>query len=303
MTILNLLLRTRLLRWAFLLFIIVVPLLGQNVFIVVIDGARYSETFLSESKYIPRIWNDLRQEGTIYTLCLNLDGTYTVPGHASIITGVWQKLPNDGSKRPTVPTIFEYFRKQMAEPKNSCFVVAGKRKLSVLTHSTDKNYGKKFGANLITTRLENDIQVWNKLNHVINKYHPKLVIVNFPEVDNAGHSGNYDKYLKSLRQVDSLIYLLWNKIQSDSIYKKNTVMFVTNDHGRHDDQHGNFKDHGCTCNGCSHIMLLAIGLQFPKNTIVSDTTYQIDIVPTIGEILGFNLPQLPGRSLLRKFKD
>jgi hypothetical protein len=39
---------------------------AQNVVVIVIDGARYTETFGAESRYIPRIWNALRPSGTIW---------------------------------------------------------------------------------------------------------------------------------------------------------------------------------------------------------------------------------------------
>ena len=86
--------------------------LAQNVVIVVIDGARYTETFGADSLYIPHIWTQLRPLGTIWTNFRNNGITKTDPGHASIATGTWQFIDNKGVIRPTQPTMFEYFRKE-----------------------------------------------------------------------------------------------------------------------------------------------------------------------------------------------
>ena len=74
-------------------------------------------------------------------------------------------------------------------------------------------------------------------------------------------------------------------------------MFVTNDHGRHDDAHGGFTNHGDDCEGCEHIMLLAIGRNVTAGVENSDLHYQIDIAPTVGDLLGFSTPEAVGISL------
>ena len=48
----------------------------------------------------------------IQILELQTEGkTETNPGHTSILTGTWQQIANDGSERPTKPTVFEYIQK------------------------------------------------------------------------------------------------------------------------------------------------------------------------------------------------
>src|SRR5208282_383560 len=98
----------------------------------------------------------------------------------------------------------------------------------------------------------------------------------------------------------NIVGLLWKKIQSDSVYKNTTTLFVTNDHGRHDDQHGGFRDHGDACEGCRHIMLLALGPKFKKNTVVADTTLQVDLAPTAAYLLGITMPMVQGKNMLEK---
>jgi phosphopentomutase len=113
--------------------------------------------------------------------------------------------------------------------------------------------------------------------------------------DKEAHSGSWDGYIAALENADSLIYLLYNKIQSDSFYKDNTTLLITNDHGRHTD---NFTNHGCDCDGCEHIMLLAIGKDFEENKVNDDLNYQIDICKTVGYIMKFKTPFAKGNNLI-----
>ena len=268
---------------------------GQNAIIVVIDGARYSETFGSYGKYIPDMYNDLAPLGTVFTNFRIAGGglTSTNPGQASILTGTWQVIENDGSERPNKPTIYEYFRKQLSVKATDCFIVAGKKKMEALSYSTFSGYGSNYGASTNCFN-GNDDEVYDSLVHIMNTYHPKLILVNFPNTDSKGHTGVWDDYVNALTNADKLVNNLWQKIQNDYYYKNTTTLFVTNDHGRHTD---NFKDHGCNCDGCQHIMLLAIGKNIPGGIINSEIHHQIDIAGTIGKLLGFNTPFAEGIEL------
>jgi hypothetical protein len=255
------------------------------VIIVVIDGARYSETFGSDGKYIPHMYNDLAPQGTVFTNFRIADEgiTSTNPGQASILTGTWQLIKNDGSERPNKPTIFEYFRKELSAETTDCFIIAGKKKQDALAYSTFNGYGSHYGAS--TSCFDgDDNNVYDSLFTILDKNHPRLMLVNLPSTDKTGHSGVWDDYVNALKNADKLIYQLWQKIQNDAFYKNNTTLFVTNDHGRHTD---NFKDHGDDCDGCEHIMLLAIGKNIPKGQKNSELHQQIDIAGTTGWLLDF----------------
>jgi bisphosphoglycerate-independent phosphoglycerate mutase (AlkP superfamily) len=124
-------------------------------------------------------------------------------------------------------------------------------------------------------------------------------MINMPGVDPAGHSGDWAEYISALHIADSLIWNLWQTLQLNSIYRNNTTLFITNDHGRHDDAHEGFEDHGDDCKGCRHVMLLAVGRGFPANKIVKRKRTQCDIAPTVGNLLSFPTKYAIGRSLLR----
>jgi hypothetical protein len=269
---------------------------SQNVVIVVIDGARYTETFGSDSLNIPHIWTRLRPLGTIWTNFRNDGLTITDPGHASITTGTWQFIDNSGVNRPTQPTIFEYFRKASGAPESAVAVVVGKRKLDILSYSTHASYGAKYKA--FTSISTDDTSVVKNLKAVIKQIHPRIILVNLPSTDVSGHSGNWTQYVSAIHTADSLVDDIWQTLQADSLYRSNTTLFVTNDHGRHDNLHGGFENHGDTCEGCRHIMLLAIGRGFSANTIVTKTRTQCDIAPTVGELLSFPTKYAIGTTLL-----
>ena len=268
---------------------------AQNVIIVIIDGARYSETFGAGDKYIPHLYNDLRPKGTLFTNFRIADEgeTTTNPGQASILTGTWQVIKNDGTERPNKPTVFEYFRKEISSKATDCFIVAGKKKMEALSYSNFPGYGPNYGASTNCFDAKDD-EVFDSLLFIMDKFHPKLMLINFPTTDTKGHSGVWSDYVNTLTNADRLVYQIWQKIQNDPFYKNNTTIFVTNDHGRHNN---NFKDHGDNCEGCEHIMLLAIGKYIPEGIIVSELHHQIDIAPTIGKLLGFRTPFTKGIDL------
>lgn len=268
----------------------------ENVFIAVIDGARYTETFGdSAHQYIPKIWNELRPLGTIYT-SFYIDGqTKTNPGHASVLTGTWQNIDNIGLQRPNKPTLFEYFRKQKNTSPTENFVVLGKTKLNIISNSNHPEYGSAYRASVKTSSLQyDDNQTLENIKSVINDYHPRLVITNLAETDNKGHAGTWGGYVNAIKKVDNLIFELWNIIQTDSLYRNKTTLFVTNDHGRHS---FDFTSHGDQCEGCRHIMLLVVGPDTPAGVVDANERKQIDIAPTVGHLLKIATPYSAGNVL------
>jgi hypothetical protein len=271
---------------------------AQNVIVVVIDGARYTETFDSGATHIPHMYDDLRPSGYLYTNFRIADEgkTETNPGHSTILSGTWQQIANDGSQRPTNPTVFEYIRKEDGNPQSDCYVVTGKDKLDILTYSIFSGYGSAYGGTWVGDDNRNDALTFSKAVSVMQNFHPKILLINFAGVDVAGHSGNWNNYITAITNADNLVYQLWQHIQAgDYGYTaSNTTMFITNDHGRHTT---NFSSHGDDCEGCEHIMLLAIGRNVTPGVENSDLHHQIDIAPTIGDLLGFSTPQAVGISL------
>lgn len=270
---------------------------SRNVVIAVIDGARYSET-LGDTlhRYIPNIWNELRPLGTIFTK-FYVDGTTTTnPGHATILTGTWQTINNDGTQRPSSPTVFEYHRKETGSAQSENYVVLGKDKLNILSYGNHGAYGQPYGASVKTSSSQyDDGRTLANFFEVAAAAHPRLSIINFAGTDNAGHSGSWSTYLSALRRADSLTQALYTFIQSDSVYNGSTTLIVVNDHGRHlDGVSDGFRSHGDGCDGCRHIMLLMIGPGITAGSVDTTRRAQIDIAPTVGVLMGFPTPFTSG---------
>jgi hypothetical protein len=268
--------------------------LNYNVVVLVIDGPRWTETFGDPSHtYVDHMWNELRPLGTLCTNFRNSGETVTVPGHTTILTGLRQNLANDGSERPAEPTLFEYFRKQTGAPASETAVVSGKPKLTVCAYSDHSDYGPAYGAPEYVD-MADDYATYNQLTSLLSTDRPRLAMASFSLVDQIAHSDDWQGYLNQIGIVDSLVALTWNAIESDTVYAGRTYMFVTADHGRHDDAHGGFQNHGDGCEGCRHLPFLVLGPDIRAGYETSLLYTQRDVCATIGQILGINVPYSNG---------
>lgn len=278
----------------------------ENVFIVNIDGLRNDEAFESGNLYIPCIWDSLRPSGTIYTNFMNRGITVTNAGHSTIVCGSRQLLPNNAGVetlvRPEEPTIGDYYRKSLNIPKEKVYYISGKNTIWKYPVSLYPGYGKDFSPSIVLTSQE-DTTTWRVAQEIMDKDHPSLCYVLFAQVDSAGHTADSAYYLGTIRQADSLVFLLWKKIQSDPVYSNRTTLIVTSDHGRHDNQHGgdccgchapSWACHGDYCHGCRHLMFLAVGPDIKADTSILRVRDQIDIAPTVAHLLGFTTPFAQG---------
>ncbi len=67
---------------------------------------------------------------------------------------------------------------------------------------------------------------------VIERTKPRVIYVNFGEPDEWAHATRYDRYLDSVRNVDTFLRGLWETAQSIPEYRGATTLLVTTDHGR-----------------------------------------------------------------------
>lgn len=268
--------------------------LTEHVVIVIVDGARYTETLGDPSfTWVPRQGFNLAPLGTRTETFLNLGLTQTLPGHAAVATGTWQPIANDGSERPHKPTLFEYFRLFTGAPPESAWLVTGKVKLWVIGFSDRSGYGAPYGAATDPGLGADAVTMNHAIDHLLTD-RPALLFVNLSDVDYAGHSGDWPAYLDAITVADSLIYHLWGAIQADPVLSGKTTLIVTNDHGRHDDAHGGFTNHGDDCPGCRRLQMLMVGPDTRVNHVSPVVYRQIDIARTVGELLQFPTPLSDG---------
>lgn len=258
------------------------------VIIAVQDGARYADTFGDPTHAnVPQMWQSLAPNGTILTRFYNRGLTSTDPGHASLLTGTDQRIDNSGLLRPGKPTLFEYHRRHDGTGQGDVWVVSGKTKLDILSHSRG---GDAWGASVDAFNGEDD-QVWQEVQRIMDESAPSVIMANFPSTDKRGHEGDWDAYIGAIRNFDRIAYELWNKIQSSPHYRDKTTLILTNDHGRSD---LDWREHGDNTEGSRHVMFLALGPGIRKGYVSEKERSLTDVVPTVGRLMSCPVPEARG---------
>lgn len=268
----------------------------NHVVMVIIDGARYTETLGDPTgQYIPKM-SQLAQKGMVVDTFLNDMYTYTSRAIPAIWCGSWS-IPKDTTidgvenQYATVPTVWEYYRKTTGAPSTQAMYIM-KSVTGPWIQSYFPNYGPDFWPRYVV-QGSSDVAVWQNARALLQAYHPKLSVIYLADVDREGHTGIWTNYTTAIRTADSIVGMLWDFLQTDPIFQNTTTLFVTNDHGRHDDSHGGFKSHGDGCWGCRRIMFLGLGYRMPKGIRAKHYTIP-DITPTIGALLQFPTPFASG---------
>ena len=119
---------------------------------------------------------------------------------------------------------------------------------------------------------------------------PSLLWVTLHDIDIA-HSGAFSLYIDGIRRCDRLCAELWRAIQSDPEYKDRTTMFILPDFGRDSDidAGGNGFQHHRTGDARSRTTwMMTLGPGVRQNVIVDRAVESVDLVPTLGALLGFD---------------
>jgi hypothetical protein len=282
------------------------PYRTDNVILVIIDGLRYSEGLGdSAHRFVPNMYA-LSRQGVIVEPFTNDGFTYTSRAIPAIWCGAWTeiitfrdvKCGGTHNSSTELPTVFEYYRKQLGRPEEDCLYCLPDVGC-VWKASNDPGYGQDYWP-LYHSVGHPDLEVWQEAERMLTEYHPSFALLYFDRVDHFGHSGSWAYYTRAITIADSIVGMLWEFIESDSVYAGRTTVFVTNDHGRHTDD---WTGHGCSCEGCRTIQLLAIGPDMKQGFVSNTPRTLCDIVPTIGELMGFRPDKATGSVMLELFKD
>lgn len=279
------------------------------VVVVVIDGVRYTEGFGDPKREnVPMLSKHLVPLGVLFTNFRNSGATKTNPGHVALVTGRYENVSNNGKQLPSAPTITQLYLKKTGAPSSHAAVIVAKDKLYILANSTGPEWKDKYVATVSAGKkgfgsgYRTDGDTLREILATLKRDHPRVVVINFASPDSTGHSGRWDAYLKAIRDCDQHTYEIYKALQADSFYAGKTALFVTNDHGRHADDRGGFKSHGCSCEGCSRLTLLAVGPDFASGKTIESQAEMKDLAPTVAELLGFTIPQTRddmGKSLVK----
>ena len=128
---------------------------------------------------------------------------------------------------------------------------------------------------------------------------PSLLWITMHDIDVA-HAGAYSLYIDGIRRTDRLCAELWKAAQSEPEYAGNTTLFILPDFGRDadEDSGGNGFQHHRTGDAASRTTwMMALGAGVREGVIYDHPMQSIDLVPTLGAMMGFSPSLAQGRPI------
>jgi arylsulfatase A-like enzyme len=260
----------------------------NHVIIISIDGLRPDALELADTPTLDK----LRDRGAYCPNAQTVVQSFTLPSHASMLTGVLPEkhglvmgLPYMGWPGLNGPTLFNVAH----DAGLSTAMVFGKEKLNylVLGDSVDHLYG-------IDTH---DTEVKDQAIEFIQAGLPEVLFIHFPDTDRVGHKYGWmsSNQLWSVAFVDGLIGEIVAELESDD-YLNSTLLIITADHGGHGFRHGDDSAVDRT------IPWLAVGPGVPSGiTLGPINTY--DTAATVLYALKLPIPEhWDGRPVLEIFQ-
>jgi hypothetical protein len=128
---------------------------------------------------------------------------------------------------------------------------------------------------------------------------PSLLWITMHDIDIA-HSGAFSLYVDAIRRTDRLCADLWKAVQEEPEYAGNTTLLILPDFGRDADQDsgGNGFQHHRTGDPASRTTwMMALGAGVRSGVIYDNPIQSIDLVPSIGSLMGFTAEQSQGKPI------
>ena len=146
-----------------------------------------------------------------------------------------------------------------------------------------------FAAHARTLASADELSVY-VARRLMRQLAPSLLWITLHDIDVA-HSGTFSLYIDGIQRCDRLCLELWQAIQSDPEYKDRTTMFILPDFGRDSDldSGGNGFQHHRTGDPMSRTTwMMVLGPGVRANSVIDRPVESIDLVPTLGALLGFD---------------
>lgn len=137
------------------------------------------------------------------------------------------------------------------------------------------------------------------VRQLIRQVAPSFLWITMHDIDVA-HAGAYSLYIEGIRRTDRLCAELWKLLDSEPEYSGKTTLFVLPDFGRDADEDagGNGFQHHRTGDAAARTTwLMAIGPHIREGVIYDRAVESIDVVPTLGAMLGFSPSLAQGRPI------
>jgi hypothetical protein len=155
-----------------------------------------------------------------------------------------------------------------------------------------------FVAHALTLSSPDELSVYIA-RQLMRRYAPSLLWITLHDMDVA-HSGSYSLYIEGIQRTDRLCGEIWREIQNQPEYAGRTTMFILPDFGRDSDLDagGNGFQHHRTGDALSRTTwMMALGPGVRQNTVVERAVEPVDLVPTLGALLGFSPSMSSGAPL------
>lgn len=133
---------------------------------------------------------------------------------------------------------------------------------------------------------------------VMRRLAPACMVINFSGVEVA-HSGTYSLHLAGIRNEDQLSYKLWRFLEEDPGYRGRTTLVILPEFGRDPDGSttNGFFNHRTDTNECRLSWMMVLGAAVREPRVQERLIRQIDLVPTVGALLGIHARHAEGRRL------
>ncbi len=157
----------------------------------------------------------------------------------------------------------------------------------------------EFSANARNLASPDELSVY-LARQLMRKVAPSLLWITLHDIDIA-HCGTFSLYVDAIRRSDRLCSDLWKTIESEPEYTGKTSMFILPDFGRDSDTEagGNGFQHHRTGDIRSRTTwMIAIGPGIRENIVVNRPVDSLDLVPTLGVMLGFSPTHAKGKPLV-----
>jgi hypothetical protein len=146
-----------------------------------------------------------------------------------------------------------------------------------------------FKAHALTASSPDELSVFIA-RRLMQQESPSLLWITMHDIDIA-HSGAYSLYVDAIQRTDRLCAELWRAAQGDPEYAGNTTLFILPDFGRDadEDSGGNGFQHHRTGDAASRTTwMIAMGAGVREGVIYDRPVQSIDLVPSLGAMMGFS---------------
>jgi hypothetical protein len=124
----------------------------------------------------------------------------------------------------------------------------------------------------------------------VKSQHPKVTFISFDETDEYAHAGKYGPYLDAAHEVDAKLAELWDMIQHDPVYKNQSALIVTVDHGRGASENGQWCHHGPKVAGADQIWFAVVSPDTDPTgeQKTAGRIWQKQLAQTMAALLGYH---------------